>query len=110
MKKLLTILFGVYFIVSWKQYQSNCTCSESSYRFNTIPLIGGYGTVDASDVRPCTISVTETSQRFETEKETDEFIKSLNLQKHLTEEMLDHPHELRWDFKKKKVTEKEEKL
>lgn len=96
----------VYFLVSWKQFDCTANCSDNRIFFDGLT----YPTVwNDKNTGSCSIRTVEQEQRFETEKEADAFIRSLNLTK-FTEEMLDKPEKLKWSVKKKKVTITEKEI
>lgn len=114
MRRLLSLLFAVYFLVSWKEYgcDANCPDGSSYWRGSNLILTPAITTDNGTihvQASSCSMKVVEQEKRFETEKETDEFIKALRLTP-LKEEMLDHPESLKWGFKKKKVTITEKEL
>ena len=106
MKKFITSLILVYFLISWKEFGCDVSC-PSNFN-NAIPVIS-LDTVYYSDSGSCSIKVVDREARYETEDEADQFIRSLNLRP-LSEDNLNNPNSLKWGFKKKKVVISEKKL
>lgn len=105
----------VYFLISWKEFRCDASCPDRSPSFGGLGIILTPSGGDTVSNGSCTIKVVTQEKRFEENQkpEMGSFVKSLHLvpiTEKILEEMLEHPENLKWGFKQKKVTITEKEL